>query len=457
MLDNGSRDGSAQAAQAARDGRPDDRAGRAARQGTERLRAAAPRARALRAAAQRGLRAAAGRDAGAVACAAGAPAGGLRGSQAAAPGRRASSRRRGAFRRRSLRSPARCCCTAATPCRAAARRRARSTGASPRRCWCGARRPSRSASWTPTSSCTPTRSTSRVGCATPAGAACTCRAPRRSTTSSCRRRRCRERRIVEMARNRDLYMRKHHSAAAARAVRWLTAWPYALRALAAIALPGHSPRATGATSPRRCDRRAARACARPPSATTAKPRRTREPVLKDAGSVAYRGRRARRPRVRQRSFRGSSAYSSTSPCPARKAATRRRPSAISARAWLRSSAAKKRVSTSSTGTSASHARAARAREAAGRQQQLAGDRDAGEDRRQQRQTPPLEADGEQPRVSRCMTSSIATYAPHSAMPAPAIPRFRPPRGTSTQQQRHVDRQAGCGGGQVARRSPSRGR
>ncbi|HTA05539.1 MAG TPA: glycosyltransferase [Solirubrobacteraceae bacterium] len=51
-----------------------------------------------------------------------------------------------------------------------------------------------------------------------------------------------ERRIVEMARNRDLYMRKHHSAAAALAVRWLTAWPYALRALAATVVPGHSPR-----------------------------------------------------------------------------------------------------------------------------------------------------------------------------------------------------------------------
>jgi hypothetical protein len=51
-----------------------------------------------------------------------------------------------------------------------------------------------------------------------------------------------ERRIVEMARNRDLYMRKHHSSAAARAVRWLTAWSYALRALAALALPGHDPR-----------------------------------------------------------------------------------------------------------------------------------------------------------------------------------------------------------------------
>ena len=32
-----------------------------------------------------------------------------------------------------------------------------------------------------------------------------------------------ERRIVELARNRDLYMRKHHSPAATRAVRWLTA------------------------------------------------------------------------------------------------------------------------------------------------------------------------------------------------------------------------------------------
>jgi GT2 family glycosyltransferase len=50
-----------------------------------------------------------------------------------------------------------------------------------------------------------------------------------------------ERRIVELARNRDLYLRKHHSAAAARAVRWLTAWTYALRALAALVMPGRSP------------------------------------------------------------------------------------------------------------------------------------------------------------------------------------------------------------------------
>jgi N-acetylglucosaminyl-diphospho-decaprenol L-rhamnosyltransferase len=51
-----------------------------------------------------------------------------------------------------------------------------------------------------------------------------------------------ERRIVEMSRNRDLYMRKHHSRLAALAVRWLTAWAYAVRAAGALAIPGHSPR-----------------------------------------------------------------------------------------------------------------------------------------------------------------------------------------------------------------------
>jgi N-acetylglucosaminyl-diphospho-decaprenol L-rhamnosyltransferase len=51
-----------------------------------------------------------------------------------------------------------------------------------------------------------------------------------------------KRRIVELARNRDLYMRKHHGPGAARAVRWLTAWTYAVRALAALVLPGHSAR-----------------------------------------------------------------------------------------------------------------------------------------------------------------------------------------------------------------------
>jgi N-acetylglucosaminyl-diphospho-decaprenol L-rhamnosyltransferase len=51
-----------------------------------------------------------------------------------------------------------------------------------------------------------------------------------------------QRRIVEFARGRDLYMRKHHSPAYALAFRCLTAFPYALRALAALVLPQHSPR-----------------------------------------------------------------------------------------------------------------------------------------------------------------------------------------------------------------------
>ena len=51
-----------------------------------------------------------------------------------------------------------------------------------------------------------------------------------------------ERRIVEMSRNRDLYMRKHHSAAAARAVRWLSAFAYAVRALVALLVPRRDPR-----------------------------------------------------------------------------------------------------------------------------------------------------------------------------------------------------------------------
>ena len=49
-------------------------------------------------------------------------------------------------------------------------------------------------------------------------------------------------RIVEFHRNRDLYMRKHGSAAGALAVRALTAWSYAARALVALVLPGHQAR-----------------------------------------------------------------------------------------------------------------------------------------------------------------------------------------------------------------------
>jgi N-acetylglucosaminyl-diphospho-decaprenol L-rhamnosyltransferase len=49
-------------------------------------------------------------------------------------------------------------------------------------------------------------------------------------------------RIVEFHRNRDLYMRKHHGVGAALAVRVLSAWSYALRALAATVLPSQPAR-----------------------------------------------------------------------------------------------------------------------------------------------------------------------------------------------------------------------
>jgi GT2 family glycosyltransferase len=49
------------------------------------------------------------------------------------------------------------------------------------------------------------------------------------------------RRIVELSRNRDRYMRKHHSRLSAAIVRWLTAWTYTVRALAANVVPGHDP------------------------------------------------------------------------------------------------------------------------------------------------------------------------------------------------------------------------
>jgi GT2 family glycosyltransferase len=49
-------------------------------------------------------------------------------------------------------------------------------------------------------------------------------------------------RIVEFHRNRDLYMRKHHGYLAALAVRALTAWSYAVRAVAAAVLPAQPTR-----------------------------------------------------------------------------------------------------------------------------------------------------------------------------------------------------------------------
>jgi GT2 family glycosyltransferase len=49
-------------------------------------------------------------------------------------------------------------------------------------------------------------------------------------------------RIVEFSRNRDLYVRKHHGGLQALAVRALSGWAYALRALAAALLPGRDAR-----------------------------------------------------------------------------------------------------------------------------------------------------------------------------------------------------------------------
>jgi GT2 family glycosyltransferase len=51
-----------------------------------------------------------------------------------------------------------------------------------------------------------------------------------------------ERRIVEAARNRDRYMRKHHTALAALLVRWLSAWTFCWRAVRALTLPDADPR-----------------------------------------------------------------------------------------------------------------------------------------------------------------------------------------------------------------------
>jgi hypothetical protein len=51
-----------------------------------------------------------------------------------------------------------------------------------------------------------------------------------------------ERRVVEYHRGRDRYLRKHLGRIRAALLRPLLAWPYLLRALAALVLPGHSAR-----------------------------------------------------------------------------------------------------------------------------------------------------------------------------------------------------------------------
>ena len=120
--------------------------------------------------------------------------------------------------------------------------RARWTGCSRRACSCARRPSSRSGRSTRSSSSTPTRSTGSGARATRAGRCCTCRqrcdrAPRAALHGA--RRAAADRRV---RRNRDRYVRKHPAAPR----RWrcgsLTAFAYALRALAALVLPGHSAR-----------------------------------------------------------------------------------------------------------------------------------------------------------------------------------------------------------------------
>ena len=71
-----------------------------------------------------------------------------------------------------------------------------------------------------------------------------------------------ERRIVELSRNRDRYMRKHHSASAARSVRWLTAWTYGVRTVAAVVRPRPRSAALLASRARHAAPRARRGPAR---------------------------------------------------------------------------------------------------------------------------------------------------------------------------------------------------
>ena len=199
-----------------------DRARPACRQGRERLHAAAQRPGRALPPAQRGLGAA----------------GGGAGRARRLPWTRRRRRRwpepsccraegeprpaRGGSRAWTLRWPGFCSCTGCTRSRAADAARGEWAGRSPARCWCAGKQPSRWATSTPTSSSTPTRPTSASDSATPDGTCCTCRRARaihhdQLTTDP----RGARRRIVEFHRNRDRYMRKHHSDATRLLVRAL--------------------------------------------------------------------------------------------------------------------------------------------------------------------------------------------------------------------------------------------
>ena len=120
--------------------------------------------------------------------------------------------------------------------------RAGSTGRSPPACSCAPTPRARSSGSTPPSSSTPTRSTSAGACATRAGARSTCRPRSPSTTSSSRPARCPSGGSSSSRATATATCASTTPRGAAAVVRVLTAWAYAVRSLAALALPGHDPR-----------------------------------------------------------------------------------------------------------------------------------------------------------------------------------------------------------------------
>ena len=132
---------------------------------------------------------------------------------------------------------------AASPCRAAARARARSTGASRRRCSSAREAAAAGRLAGPRVLRLLRRGRLRSGaCATPAGARSTCPARWRSTTSSSRpaRARAAHRRVV--AQPRPLHAQAPLRRRGRGACAGSPPWTYALRALAALVLPRHDPR-----------------------------------------------------------------------------------------------------------------------------------------------------------------------------------------------------------------------
>ena len=251
------------------------RARAAARQGVGRQRADAPLAGTLVSAAQRGLRAPAGRHGRAGRRPRERSASGLRGRRAAPPRRCraglgvALPDRRDRARRGVGARPVRV--------RAEPRHRApaASTGASRRRCSCAARPPRRSTGWIRRSSSTPTRSTSRSGSRSPAGTRSTCRRRVAIHHEQLVDRRAADARGSSSTRADATATCASTTACSPRSlVRVLSAWTYALRALAALGAPGPRPAALPRARGRGAGAlRAARGSPRRPSATTPSERR----------------------------------------------------------------------------------------------------------------------------------------------------------------------------------------